>query len=51
MAAGRHGFFYVRRLTPEPFNRRVFRHVVGAPIDDDELIFGEGRDPSTYYGL
>ena len=45
------GFFYVRRLTPEPFNRRVFRHVIGAPIDDDELIFGEGRDPSTYYGL
>lgn len=44
-------FFYVRRLTPEPFNRRVWFHVVGAPIDDDELIFGEGRDPSTYYGL
>ena len=45
------GFFYVRRLTPEPFNRRVFRHVIGAPIRDDELIFGEGRDPSTYYGI
>ncbi|HUR77033.1 MAG TPA: prolyl oligopeptidase family serine peptidase [Acidimicrobiales bacterium] len=45
------GFFYVRRLTPEPFNRRVFRHVIGQPIDDDELIFGEGRDPSTYYGV
>jgi prolyl oligopeptidase len=45
------GFFYVRRLTPEPFNRRVWFHVVGAPIEDDELIFGEGRDPSTYYEL
>ncbi len=45
------GFFYVRRLTPEPFNRRVFRHVIGTSIDDDELIFGEGRDPSTYYGV
>jgi prolyl oligopeptidase len=43
------GFFYVRRLTPEPFNRRVWRHVIGAPIEDDELILGEGRDPSTYY--
>ena len=43
------GFFYVRRLTPEPFNRRVFRHVIGTPIEQDELIFGEGRDPSTYY--
>ncbi|HVT77028.1 MAG TPA: prolyl oligopeptidase family serine peptidase [Acidimicrobiales bacterium] len=45
------GFFYVRRVTPEPFNRRVWRHVVGAPVDDDELVFGEGRDPSTYYGV
>ncbi|MBA2608226.1 MAG: S9 family peptidase [Actinobacteria bacterium] len=45
------GFFYVRRITPEPFNRRVWRHVIGTPIDEDVLIFGEGRDPSTYYGL
>jgi prolyl oligopeptidase len=44
-------FFYVRRITPEPFNRRVWFHVVGAPVADDELIFGEGRDPSTYYGV
>lgn len=44
-------FFYVRRLTPEPFNRRVFRHVIGQPTDVDALIFGDGRDPSTYYGL
>ncbi len=44
-------FFYVRRLTPEPFNRRVWFHQVGAPVEDDELIFGEGRDPSTYYEL
>ncbi|MDP1793580.1 MAG: hypothetical protein Q8K63_05515, partial [Acidimicrobiales bacterium] len=44
-------FFYVRRLTPEPFNRRVFRHVIGQPITSDVLVFGEGRDPSTYYGL
>ncbi|HVV37069.1 MAG TPA: prolyl oligopeptidase family serine peptidase [Acidimicrobiales bacterium] len=45
------GFFYVRRLTPEPFNRRVWRHVVGASADDDQLVFGEGRDPSTYYSV
>ena len=44
-------FFYVRRVTPEPFNRRVWRHVVGTASDDDELVFGEGRDPSTYYGV
>ncbi len=44
-------FFYVRRLTPEPFNRRVFRHTIGQPIEHDTMIFGEGRDPSTYYGL
>lgn len=44
-------FFYVRRLTPEPFNRRVWRHKVGESIDDDVLVFGEGRDPSTYYGV
>lgn len=44
-------FFYVRRLTPEPFNRRVFRHVIGESVDTDELVFGDGRDPSTYYGL
>jgi prolyl oligopeptidase len=43
------GFFYGRRLTPEPFNRRIFRHTVGTSIAEDEYIFGEGRDPSTYY--
>lgn len=44
-------FFYVRRLTEESFNRRVWHHVVGEPIESDTLLFGEGRDPSTYYGL
>jgi prolyl oligopeptidase len=38
--------------TDEPqFHRRVFRHRVGAPIEDDELLFGEGRDKTTYYDV
>jgi prolyl oligopeptidase len=45
------GFFYVRRVTEEAFNRRVWRHVIGSPIEDDQLLFGEGRDPSTYYAV
>jgi prolyl oligopeptidase len=48
--------FYVRRLTDVPpgeeqFHRRVWRHRVGADIATDELVFGEGRDPKTYYGV
>jgi prolyl oligopeptidase len=48
--------FYVRRLTDVPvgeeqFHRRVWRHRVGADVATDELVFGEGRDPKTYYGV
>jgi prolyl oligopeptidase len=48
--------FYVRRLVDVPageeqFHRRVWRHRVGAEIATDELVFGEGRDPKTYYGV
>ncbi|MCU1483390.1 MAG: Prolyl oligopeptidase [Actinomycetia bacterium] len=48
--------FYVRRLVDVPageeqFHRRVWRHRVGADIATDELVFGEGRDPKTYYGV
>ncbi|MCW2701487.1 MAG: Prolyl oligopeptidase [Blastococcus sp.] len=50
--------FYVRRLPPdavppgeEQFHRRVWRHAVGAPADDDVLIHGEGSDPTTYFGV
>jgi prolyl oligopeptidase len=54
---GGKAFYYTRRLAPdlvpageEQFHRRVYLHYVGAPADDDVLIFGEGRDKTTYYG-
>jgi prolyl oligopeptidase len=50
--------FYVRRLAPdqvpageEQFHRRVWRHRVGTPPDDDVLVHGEGSDPTTYFGV
>ncbi len=50
-------FYYVRKLAPgqvppgeEQFHRRVYLHVVGAPEAEDALIFGAGRDKTTYYG-
>ena len=54
---GGEAFFYVRRLAAdevpageEQFHRRVWRHVVGADTDTDELVWGEGLDPTNYYG-
>ncbi|HET7489860.1 MAG TPA: prolyl oligopeptidase family serine peptidase [Acidimicrobiales bacterium] len=51
-------YYYVRRLPPgdvpageEQFHRRVYRHRLGVPAGDDELVFGEGRDRTEYYGL
>src|SRR4051812_39043733 len=50
--------FYVRRLAPEQvpageeaFHRRVWRHRVGTPTDDDVLVHGEGTDPTTYFNV
>jgi prolyl oligopeptidase len=50
--------FYVRRLAPdqvpageEQFHRRVWRHRVGAPADDDVLVHGDGSDPASYFGV
>jgi len=50
--------FYVRRLAPEQvpageeqFHRRVWRHRVGSPAATDELVHGEGTDPTTYFGV
>jgi prolyl oligopeptidase len=52
------GLFYVRRLPDdalpageEHFHRRVWRHRVGSPVDTDDLVYGEGRDKRTYYGV
>jgi prolyl oligopeptidase len=50
--------FYVRRIADElippgeeHFHRRVWRHRLGSDPADDELVFGEGRDKSTYYSV
>ena len=54
---GGEALFYVRRLPPDEvpagessFHRRVFRHVVGTPTSQDVLVWGEGLDPTNYYG-
>ncbi|MGP0022497.1 MAG: prolyl oligopeptidase family serine peptidase [Streptosporangiaceae bacterium] len=53
---GGKAFYYTRRLAPdevpageEQYHRRVYLHRVGSPADDDVLIFGDGRDKTTYY--
>jgi prolyl oligopeptidase len=50
-------FYYVRRLPPEAvpegeeqYHRRVYLHRVGIPASEDIMIFGEGRDKTSYYG-
>src|SRR6266566_4136535 len=55
---GGKAFYYTRRLPPEvlpdgesQYHRRVYLHQVGAPVDDDMLIFGEGRDKTDYYSI
>jgi prolyl oligopeptidase len=53
---GGESFFYVRRLLDVPageehFHRRVWQHRVGDDLAKDDLVFGEGRDPRTYYGV
>lgn len=49
-------FYYVRRLPPErvpkgeeQFHRRVYLHGMGSDPDQDEEIFGAGRDPRDFY--
>ena len=51
-------FYYVRRLPPSAvpagesqYHRRVYLHVVGTPAESDRLVFGEGRDKTSYYGV
>jgi prolyl oligopeptidase len=55
---GGDAFYYVRRLPPsevpegeEQFHRRVWLHQLGSDPDDDVLVFGEGLDPTNYYGV
>ena len=54
---GGKAFYYTRRLPPasvppgeSQYHRRVYLHQVGAPAEEDVLIFGEGRDKTDYYG-
>ena len=49
--------FYVRRLAAHDvpagegqFHRRVWRHRVGTDPARDELVWGQGLDPTNYYG-
>jgi prolyl oligopeptidase len=55
---GGKAFYYTRRLPPgqvpegeSQYHRRVYLHQVGAPADDDVLIFGSGRDKTDYYSV
>ena len=55
---GGKAFYYTRRLPPEAvpegesqYHRRVYLHQVGTPADEDTLIFGDGREKTTYYGV
>jgi prolyl oligopeptidase len=52
------GLYHVRRLPPgevpageEAFHRRVRFHRLGADPGTDELVFGDGRDPTAYYSV
>ncbi|HUO15836.1 MAG TPA: prolyl oligopeptidase family serine peptidase [Verrucomicrobiae bacterium] len=49
------GFYYTRYPQPgdvpsgeEMYNRHVFFHLLGSPVDTDDKIFGEGRDPEDW---
>ncbi len=51
-------FYYVRRLAPgtvpageEQYHRRVYLHRVGTPADEDIMIFGEGTEKTSYFGV
>jgi prolyl oligopeptidase len=55
---GGKSFYYVRRLPAaelpegeEQFHRRVWWHQLGTSPDDDVMIFGDGLDPTNYYGV
>jgi prolyl oligopeptidase len=55
---GGKSFYYTRRLPPESvpegesqYHRRVYLHTVGTTPETDIMIFGEGRDKTSYYGV
>ncbi|MBR8744867.1 prolyl oligopeptidase family protein [Nocardiopsis sp. MG754419] len=51
-------FYYVRRLPEEQvpegeesYHRRVHLHRLGTPVEEDPIVFGEGRDKTEYFGV
>ena len=55
---GGKAFYYVRRLPPQDvpdgesqYHRRVYLHVVGTAPESDALVFGDGRDKTSYYSV
>jgi len=49
------GFYYTRYPNKgdvpagqEMYNRHVYFHLLGSPVETDDLIFGEGRDPEDW---
>lgn len=49
------GFYYTRYpkkgdvpAGQEMYNRHVYFHLLGSPVETDNLIFGEGRDPEDW---
>ncbi|MEU6431102.1 prolyl oligopeptidase family serine peptidase [Microbispora sp. NPDC046973] len=52
---GGRAYYYVRRLHPrlnpgeERYHRRVYLHRVGTGPDDDVLVFGEGREKTSFH--
>jgi prolyl oligopeptidase len=54
--AGTDDIYVVHRLPELPedeqqFHRRVYRHRIGDTWSDEEMVFGEGRDRRTYFGI
>jgi prolyl oligopeptidase len=52
------GFYYTRYPSKgdvpagqEVYNRHVYFHLLGSPVESDNLIFGEGRDPEDWPGI
>lgn len=54
---GGEAFYYVSRLAPElhpgeeRYHRRVYLHKVGADRDTDVMVFGEGREKTSFYSV
>jgi prolyl oligopeptidase len=52
------GFYYTRYpkkgevpAGQEMYNRHVYFHLLGSPVETDDAIFGEGRDPEDWPGV